>query len=81
MNTAALTPPFSVIMNRIFPREVLAEIKLMAGRAPVVSTIGVSPRLSQVREAVMFGMDVRGSAKKYLSPSLLRHFLDFQVFW
>jgi hypothetical protein len=29
MKTAALTPPFSLVMNRIRPREVTAEIRLM----------------------------------------------------
>jgi hypothetical protein len=29
MKTAALTPPFSFVMNRICPRDVTAEIRLM----------------------------------------------------
>jgi len=49
--TAALTPPFSLIMNRMWPREVIAEIRLMLWRAPVAATIGVSPRLPQLRPA------------------------------
>jgi hypothetical protein len=32
-------------MNRMWPREVIAEIRLMPWRAPVAATIGVSPRL------------------------------------
>jgi hypothetical protein len=39
MNTSALTPPFSLIMNRIWPRDVTAEIRLMRYRAPVLDTI------------------------------------------
>jgi hypothetical protein len=51
IKTAALTPPFSMIMNRIWPREVIAEMRLMPWRAPVVSTTGVSPFLPQLRPA------------------------------
>src|SRR5258708_35603566 len=51
MNTSALTPPFSLIMNRIWPREVTAEIRLMRYRAPVLDTTGVSPFRPQVRPA------------------------------
>ena len=51
MKTAAFTPPFSLIMNRIWPRAVIAEIRLMRWRAPVVSTMGVSPLLPHVRPA------------------------------
>ena len=51
MKTEALTPPFSLIMNRMWPREVIAEIRLMPWRAPVVLITGVSPRLPQVRPA------------------------------
>ena len=29
MNTSALTPPFSISMNRMWPREVIADIKLI----------------------------------------------------
>ena len=43
MKTAAFTPPFSLIMNRIWPRAVIAEIRLMRRRRPVVSTMGVAP--------------------------------------
>ena len=51
MNTPALTPP-SVIMKRICPFDVMAEIKLKPKRAPVpVATIGVSPTLPHVRPA------------------------------
>jgi hypothetical protein len=35
MKTSALTPPFSLIMNRIWPRAVMAEIKLMRDQADV----------------------------------------------
>src|SRR5262249_4620783 len=38
MKTSALTPPFSLIMNLIWPREVTAEIRLMCGTAPQYST-------------------------------------------
>ncbi|MGH6822970.1 MAG: hypothetical protein ACRECP_09885 [Methylocella sp.] len=55
-------------MNRIFPREVMAEIKLMPRQAPVAAAIGVSPPLPQVREAVVIGADLRAVAKLYLSP-------------
>ena len=51
MKTAAFTPPFSLIMNRIWPRAVIAEIRLMRWRAPVVSTMGVAPLLPHVRPA------------------------------
>jgi hypothetical protein len=40
-----------LIMNRMWPREVIAEIRLMPWRAPVAATIGVSPRLPQLRPA------------------------------
>jgi hypothetical protein len=47
MKTSALTPPFSLIMNLIWPREVTAEIRLMRYRAPVLNTTGVSPFLAR----------------------------------
>jgi len=43
--------PFSTIINRIWPRDVIADSKLIACRAPVASTIGVSPFLPHVRPA------------------------------
>ena len=46
-----ITPPFSLIMNRIWPRAVIAEIRLMRWRAPVVLTMGVAPLLPHVRPA------------------------------
>jgi hypothetical protein len=42
MKAAALTAPFSVGLNRMWPRDVIAEIRLMAWRAPFAWTIGVS---------------------------------------
>jgi hypothetical protein len=39
-------------MNRIWPREVIAEIRLIPCRAPVASTTGVSPFLPQLRPAL-----------------------------
>src|SRR3977135_2764658 len=51
MKTSALTPPLSLIMNRIRPREVIAEMRLMPWRAPVASTTGVSPFWPQLRPA------------------------------
>src|SRR5258705_12869567 len=47
-DTSPLTPPFSLIMNRIWPREVTAEIRLMRYRPPVLDTTGVSPFRPQV---------------------------------
>ena len=42
MKTEALTPaPFSLIMNRMWPREVIAEIRLMPSRAPLDLITGV----------------------------------------
>ncbi len=43
MKTAALTLPLPMIMNRMRPRGVTAEIRLMPWRAPVVWTTGVPP--------------------------------------
>jgi hypothetical protein len=51
MNTSALTSA-SVIVKRICPFDVMAEIKLKPKRAPVpVATAGVSPTLPHVRAA------------------------------
>src|SRR6266446_1978384 len=72
MKTAALTPPFSLIMNRISPRAVIAEIRLMLWRAPVASTTGVSPR-------VMIRAHVGGIAKENLRFFPLRKGLDPRI--
>jgi hypothetical protein len=45
------TLPLSMIMNRMWPRAVTAQIRLIPWRAPVAWTIGVSPFAPQVRPA------------------------------
>ena len=38
IKTLEFTPPFSLIINRIFPFDVIADIRLMPYLAPVAST-------------------------------------------
>src|SRR3984893_16238995 len=80
MKTSALTLPLSMLMNRRWPREVTAEIRLMPWRAPVAWTMGVSPFAPHVRPA-WIGADVRRVAEIDVRPLFFGHRLDLRVFF
>src|SRR6516162_8571950 len=80
MKTPALTPPSSLIMNLIWPREVTAEIRLMLYRAPELNTTGVSPFFAPGPACMMIRAHMRSVAEIDLGVFPPRKSFDPRVF-